>query len=321
MDYKDYYSILGVSKDADATAIKKEYRKKARQHHPDVSKDPKADQKFKDLGEAYAVLKDPEKRKAYDQFGANWKGGQQQQDYQQQSRYADASNRGGGASGFDFGGGFENAGQYSDFFESLFGDSYRREGGQSSFQRKGRDVDAFIRIPLEDAYHGSSRTITIETPTLASNGTLENKRRTLNILIPKGMKNGGKLRLKGQGAAGINGGPPGDMYIRVDIDKHKLFTVIGSDLYLTLPVTPWEAALGGKATVPTPAGSLTLNIPKGSTSGQKLRLKGAGIPSKQPGDLYAELQIVLPPADDEKTRKLYEEMKKLNFNPRENFGA
>lgn len=321
MDYKDYYSILGVGKAADAATIKKEYRKQARKYHPDVNQDSAAEQKFKDLGEAYEVLKDPEKRKAYDQFGANWKNGQQQPNYNQQSRHAYASGTGGGG-GFDFGGGFENAGQYSDFFESLFGDQYHGRGDRrSSFQQKGHDVDASIRIPLEDAYHGNSRTITFETPTLSPGGALENKRRTLHVKIPKGIKNGGKIRLKGQGGPGYNGGQPGDMYIRIDIDKHKWFTVEGSDLYLTLPVAPWEAALGGKVNVPTPAGTIKLNIPKGSASGKKMRLKGKGIPSKQPGDLYVELQVVLPPADNEKTSQLYEEMKNLNFNPRQDFGS
>jgi curved DNA-binding protein len=320
MDYKDYYSILGVGKDADAATIKKEYRKLARKYHPDVNQDLAAEHKFKDIGEAYEVLKDPEKRKAYDRFGANWKNGQPQPNPNQHSRRTYTSGAGGG--GFDFGGGYGDAGQYSDFFESLFGNQYRgRRDQRSSFQQKGHDVDAAIRIPLEDAFHGSSRTITFEAPTQSASGAVENKKRTLNVKIPKGIKNGGKIRLKGQGGPGYDGGPAGDMYIRIDIDKHKLFTIDGADLYLMLPIAPWEAALGGKVNVPTPAGTIQLNIPKGSASGKKMRLKGKGIPAKQPGDLYVELQIVLPPADNEKANKLYEEMKNLNFNPRQGFGS
>jgi len=322
MDYKDYYSILGVKKNDNAAELKKQYRKLARKYHPDVNTDPASEQKFKDIGEAYAVLKDPEKRKAYDQYGADWKAGHQQkgqrQYYQQAQHSRGGKSRGGNGAGFNFGGDFSGDGRdYSDFFEAMFGHG----AGRASYQQKGNDVDASISIPLEEAYTGTTRTITFETPELSPNGAVEYKKKTLNIKIPKGIKKGGRIRLKGQGSPGDNGGKAGDMCIRININKHKLFDIEGADVYLPLPVAPWEAALGGQVNVPSPAGTLKLNIPKGSVSGKKLRVKGKGIPSKQPGDLYVILQIVLPPADNEKAKKLYEEMSKLNFYPRHHFGV
>jgi len=320
MNYKDYYKTLGISKKATAAQIKKEYRKLARKYHPDVSKASDAEQKFKELGEAYEVLKDPEKRKLYDQYGADWKTGKEREQYQKQQQYQGAG-FGSGGGGFDFGGGFENAGQYSDFFESLFGGG--RQGGRSSrqnVQQKGEDINASIVIPLEDAFQGASRKITFETPSISPDGQRINKKVSLNVKIPKGIKNGQKIRLAGQGSDGYNGGAAGDMYIKIEFEKHRTFRVEGADVYVNLPLAPWEAALGAQVNVPTPAGNIKLKIPEGSAQGKKLRLKGKGIPAKQAGDLYVVVNIVLPPASDEKARKVYEEMKNLNFNPRANFG-
>ncbi len=320
MNYKDYYKTLGISKKATAAQIKKEYRKLARKYHPDVNKASDAEQKFKELGEAYEVLKDPEKRKLYDQYGADWKTGKEREQYQKQQQYQDAG-FGSGGGGFDFGGGFENAGQYSDFFESLFGGG--RQGGRSSrqnVQQKGEDINASIVIPLEDAFQGASRKITFETPSISPDGQRINKKVSLNVKIPKGIKNGQKIRLAGQGSDGYNGGAAGDMYIKIEFEKHRTFSVEGADVYVNLPLAPWEAALGAQVNVPTPAGNIKLTIPEGSVQGKKLRLKGKGIPAKQAGDLYVVVNIVLPPASDEKARKVYEEMKNLNFNPRANFG-
>jgi curved DNA-binding protein len=311
MEHKDYYKILGVDKKVGADELKKKYRKLARKYHPDVNTDPGADLKFKDIGEAYEVLKDPEKRKAYDQFGASWKTGPQQQSqrrqYQRQSQQA-------------YSGGFGD-GDYSDFFESMFGGGGQRSsrGGRHPFQQQGEDVDTTISIPLEDAYTGTSRTITFQTPEISAHGAVEYKKKTLNVKIPKGIKKGGKIRLKGQGGPGHNGGAAGDMYITIQIDPHKRYEVEESDVFMTLPLAPWEAALGAKVNVPTPAGTIKLSIPKGSASGKKMKLKGKGIPSKTGGDFYVEFQIVLPPADDEKSTKLYEQMQELNFNPRPSF--
>lgn len=320
MDFKDYYKILGVTKNATADQIKKEYRKLARKYHPDVSKDDDAEQKFKDIAEAYEVLKDPEKRKAYDQFGSNWKAGQQQQ--QKQSEYQQTRGAGyGSAAGFDFGGGFGDAGQYSDFFESLFGGGQRRRSSaRQVFRQKGEDVNATITIPLEVTYHGATRLISFEIPSVSPEGQIVNKKISLNVKIPKGIKNGQKIRLAGQGTPGYNGGNAGDMYIKIEIEKHRLFKFEGADIYLNLPIAPWEAALGSSVNIPTPTGTIKLNIPAGSSQGKKLRVKGKGIPAKITGDMYVIINIVLPPASDDKARKVYEEMKELNFNPRLNFG-
>ena len=317
MEFKDYYKILGVSKNATAAQIKKEYRKMARKHHPDVSKASDAEQKFKEVGEAYDVLKDPEKRKAYDRYGADWKAGKQQQEHQQEYQQQYRQQGGGFEGGFDFGGG----GDYSDFFESLFGSGGRkgRSSGQTRKQ-KGEDVNASIKVPLTDTFEGSTRRINFELQSVSPDGQVVNKPVSLNVKIPKGIKNGQKIRLAGQGSPGYNGGAKGDMFLKIEFEKHPYFKATGADIYIDLPVAPWEAALGNTINLPTPGGNLKLKVPAGSKQGKKLRLKGKGIPSKIAGDLYVTLNIALPPADSEKARKVYEEMKDLNFNPRENFG-
>lgn len=322
MEFKDYYKILGLSKDATSVQIKKEYRKLARKYHPDVNKAPDAEQRFKEVGEAYEVLKDPEKRKLYDQYGADWKNGKQQEEYRQKYRQQYQQQYQGGGfdeGGFDFSGGFEGAGQYSDFFESLFGGAQRRRrpGGQA-FKRKGEDMDAAISIPLKDAYLGSTRRISFRVPSLAPDGAIDYKPVNLNVKIPAGIKSGQKIRLAGQGSAGFDGGPAGDLYITVEFEKHPFYRTEGADVYVSLPVAPWEAVLGASVNVPTPVGDLKLKIPAGSSQGKKLRLKGKGIPSKTPGDLYVVINIALPPADTVKAKKIYEEMKELNFDPRAN---
>ncbi len=323
MEYKDYYKSLGVGKNASAAQIKKEYRKLARKYHPDVNKATDAEQKFKEVGEAYEVLKNPDKRKAYDQYGSDWKAGKEQQkyqqQYQQQQQYEDAGYGSGG--GFDFGGGFGGSGDYSDFFESMFGGGQRRGGSaRQTARQKGEDINASITIPLEDAFQGSTRKISFETPTLSPDGHPTNKKVNLNIKIPKGIKSGQKIRLSGQGGPGVNGGEAGDMLIKVDFEEHRVFEVKGADIFISLPLSPWEAALGAHVDVPTPAGNIKLKIPAGSSQGKKLRLKGKGIPAKKTGDLFVIVNIVLPPADNDKAKKVYEEMKDLNFNPRANFG-
>ena len=326
MEFKDYYKILGVSKNATGDQIKKEYRKLARTYHPDINKAPNAEHRFKEIGEAYEVLKDPEKRKAYDRFGTDWKAGQQQQQYQQQyqeqHRQYQGQNTGFGAeSGFDFGSGFEQAGQYSEFFEQLFGGSqHKGRSAHQSTRHKGEELNASIMIPVEDAFNGSTRSMSFETPSITPDGKMEYKPVNLDVKIPKGIKNGQKIRLAGQGSPGYNGGEAGDLFITVDFEKHPVYRVEEADVYVNLPVAPWEAALGASVNVQTPTGNLSVKIPAGSLQGKKLRLKEKGIPSKTPGDLYFVVNIVLPPANDEKSRKVYESMKELNFNPRANFG-
>jgi curved DNA-binding protein len=312
MEYKDYYDIMGVKKDAAQDEIKRSYRKLARKFHPDVSKEANAEAKFKEVGEAYEVLKDPEKRAAYDQLGSQWKAGQ------------DFHPPPGWDAGFEFsqgGDGGPDLGGFSDFFESLYGRGFHTAGSrrQSSrgFQMRGEDHHAKVMVELEDSYTGATRSITLQVSGLDENGRVVTRPRTLNVRIPKGIRRGQQIRLAGQGASGHGGAEAGDLYLEVDFNPHNHYTVEGADVYLDLPLAPWEAALGATVKVPTPAGPVDLKIPPGSKAGKKLRLKGRGIPARQPGDLYVELTIVLPPANNEKQRRIYEQMKQeFSFNPR-----
>lgn len=325
VEFQDYYKTLGVPKDASDDQIKKAYRKLARKYHPDVNKGAECEANFKRVTEAYEVLKEPEKRKVYDQYGADWKTGPQQEEqrrqYQQQRASRSQNQHFGGAGqdfgGFDFGGGFEEAGEYSDFFESIFG-GQRGHGGQraQAFQQDGADVNAAINISLEDAFNGTTRTITFDEPKMQPDGRVTYEHVTMNVKIPKGIKQGQKIRLAGKGQPGMNGGEPGDLFVQIDFEKHRHFRVKGADLHLELPLAPWEAALGTKVDVPVAGGKVKLTIPSGTKQGKKFRLKGKGIPSKQPGDLYVKISIVLPPAENEHFRKIYEEMKQHHFDPR-----
>jgi len=319
MDYKDYYKIMGVEKTATQDEIKRAYRKLARKYHPDVSKESDAEARFKEVGEAYEVLKDPEKRAAYDQLGANWQAGQEFHPPP------------GWDAGFEFsGGGFTggNAADFSDFFESLFGGVGGGGGGAragrhyAGFHAKGEDHHAKVLIDLEDAYQGASRSITLQAPELDKNGHVVTKQRTLNVKIPKGVKQGQRIRLTGQGSPGVGDAPAGDLYLEVGFKPHPLYRVDGRDVYLDLPVTPWEAALGATIKVPTPTGVNELKIAKGTTSNRKLRLKGRGIPGKTPGDFYVIPQITLPPADTDAAIALYRKMEQeLSYNPRSHLGV
>ena len=313
MDYKDYYKTLGVAKDATQDEIKRAYRKLARQYHPDLNKDEGAEDRFKELGEAHEVLSDPEKRAAYDQLGASYRPGQ---DFQPPPDWD---------SGFEFSGGFSEsaAGQgaaFSDFFESLFGGARRAERG--SFDARGEDHHAKILIDLEDSLKGAKRSIQLKVPTLTDDGHVVARQRTLNVDIPKGVVPGQHIRLRKQGAPGFGAGEPGDLYLEIGFLPHPLYRIEGRDLYIDLPVAPWEAALGGKIKAPTPDGVVDLTIPANSSQGRKLRLKGRGIPGKTQGDLYAVLQIALPSVKDDKAKAYYEKMAdELDFNPRTNLGV
>ncbi|MGD8631039.1 MAG: DnaJ C-terminal domain-containing protein [Gammaproteobacteria bacterium] len=314
MEFKDYYQIMGVKRDATQDEIKRAYRKLARKYHPDVSKESDAEARFKEVGEAYEVLKDPEKRAAYDQLGANWKAGQ---DFRPPPDW-DA--------GFEFhGGGFTgaDASQFSDFFESLFGHGFSAAGsGRAGFHAHGEDVHAKVLIDLEDAYHGATRTLNLQHTELGADGRPQVKQRTLNARIPRGVRQGQLIRLAGQGGAGMGKGKAGDLYLEVEFRPHPFYHVEGRDVFLDLPVAPWEAALGATVKAPTPAGTVDLKIPPGSTGGRKLRLKGRGIPGATPGDFYVVLQIALPPADSAAARTAYREMQQaLNFNPRARMGG
>lgn len=321
VDYKDYYTVLGVSKGATADEIKKGYRKLARKYHPDANKDnPDAEEKFKEIGEAYEVLKDPQKRQRYDQLGANWK------------QYANAGRPGGGQSySYDFGGGrgfsFENmGGGFSDFFEMFFGSSasqgsssgfdfgnnFRGSGARAS-SRKGQDLQSTIEITLREAYAGTQRSIRLQK---------ENKTRTVNVKIPKGIKNGGKIRLAGEGGPGSGGGPSGDLYLTVNVLPHNVFERKGNDLHIEIPVTVKEAYHGGKIDIPTFDGKVNMKLPKRIQSGKTLRLKGKGMPvikSGSNGNLYVKTRIVFPEKMSSKQKKKFEEfLKDYDENPREN---
>jgi curved DNA-binding protein len=323
MRYKDYYQVMGVPRTASQDDIKRAYRKLARKYHPDVSKEKDAEARFKDLQEAHEVLKDPEKRAAYDQLGSNWKQGQDFRPPPDWGKGFEFSR--GGAAGGDFGG-------FSDFFSQLFGEGSpfggaTRSGGpgrggraQRGFAAQGQDHVARVEIDLEDAFRGSSRTIELRSPQMSSDGHVTVKPRTLRVSIPAGVTEGQQIRLAGQGSPGIGGGPPGDLLLEVSFRAHPLFKVEGRDVTLRLPVAPWEVALGETVSVPTLGGTVEMRLPAGARTGQKLRLRGRGLPGSPPGDQLVELEIVLPP-DSPQARMLFEQMKReLPFDPRASLG-
>lgn len=315
MDYKDYYKVMGVARDVKPDEIKRVYRRLARKYHPDVSKEPNAEAKFKDVQEAYEVLKDPQKRAAYDQLGSNYRSGQQFTPPPDWGR------------NFEFSGGFgtrENEG-FSDFFSSLFGSrgGFResRGGGRGGFASAGEDQVAKISISLEDAFRGGPQTIELKAPQVDESGRLSVTPRTLKVTIPAGVTEGQKIRLAGQGSPGAGGGPAGDLFLEIAFRPHPAFKADGRDITLTLPVAPWEAALGATIHTPTLAGPVDLRIPAGAKAGQRMRLKGRGLPGSPPGDQLVELKIVLPPADSAQAKALYEQMKtQLAFDPRQELG-
>ena len=315
MEFKDYYGIIGVPRDATPEDIKRAYRQLARKHHPDVSKDPQAEARFKQLGEAYEVLKDPVKRAAYDRLGADWKAGQ---DFRPPPDW----NAGFEATGDGFTPG--DTADFSDFFEVLFGRGFSRgRAGRGSFHAEGEDRHARVLIDLEDAYNGAARHITLQVPEVDGQGRVSMHERTLNVTFPRGIRAGQVLRLVGQGGPGLGQGKAGDLYLEVEFRPHPRYRAEERDVYLDLPVAPWEAALGAAVKVPTPSGMVELKIPAGSTARTRLRLRGRGIPGSTPGDLYVLLQIVLPPADSEAAKAYYRDMAEKfdSFDPRARLGV
>ncbi|MDR3503780.1 MAG: DnaJ C-terminal domain-containing protein [Legionella sp.] len=297
---KDYYKIMGLSQDATEKDIKLAYRRLARKYHPDLSKEMDAEERFKEMGEAYEVLKDPVKRAEYDNYLKN------------REFHSNAPQQSGWHS--------ERSGPYQshgtqfndDFFESLFGHSRYQQQPMA-----GQDYQGKIKVSLEEAFNGTTRTIDVPTKQEGSNAT-----QTLKVKIPQGVKSGQQIRVAGQGAPGIQGGPPGDIYLTIEIDKHPIFDLMDNDIYLTLPITPWEAALGTTVTVPTLAGKIDLKIPPGSQGGQKLRLKNRGLPGATPGNQYVLLKIITPPATTEAATELYKKMAEvMPYNPRDKMGA
>jgi len=331
--FQDYYEVLGVSRTATAGDIKKAYRKLARKYHPDVNRDDKtAEEKFKDIREAYDVLSDPEKRQRYDQLGENWKAGA---DFTPppgweggRVEYADFN---------DLFGAGRGAGGFSDFFESLFGGRRGRRAG-ASFAMRGQDVEAAINLSLEEAHHGTTRTITLQTtaecPTCKGSGRRENqpcatcrgagvvtRPKTLDVTIPVGVRHGSVIRLAGQGEAGIGNAPAGDLLLHVQLRPHPLFHVLEEgDVEVELPIAPWEAALGARVRVPTIEGAVDMTIPADTQGGQRLRLRGQGLQRRGSGrgDQYVRLKLVNPPTLTDSERVLFEQLAAASrFNPRE----
>jgi DnaJ-class molecular chaperone len=331
--FKDYYEVLGISKTATEDDIRAAFRKLARKYHPDVNPgDKSAEDRFKDINEAYEVLSDPEKRKRYDQLGPNWKSGADftpppgaQSPYVDFRDFANGFGRGQGASGF------------SDFFETLFG-SRRGARAGAGFRMRGQDIDAEIALPLEEAHRGVTRSVTLEAdepcPTCGGSGSKDGKTcpacrgagvvrrpKSFDITIPAGVSNGSVIRLAGQGEPGKGGAPPGDLFLHVQLQPHRLFKVTGEDdIEVELPVAPWEAALGGRITVPTLDGEVEMKIPAGTQSGKKLRLRGQGLNRRESGrgDEYVKLKVVIPPKLTSKEKQLFEKLAaESQFNARD----
>lgn len=315
MDFKDYYAALGVARDATAEDIKKAYRKLARKYHPDVSKEKDAEARMREVNEAYAVLSDPEKRAAYDQLGRGYRPGEE---FRPPPDW-DA--------GFEFSGrGFSQAeaADFSDFFSELFGRMGGMGGGHArAAHMRGEDHHAKVMLDLEDAFTGATHQISLRVPKLGADGRVALENRTLNVKIPKGVREGQLIRLAGQGAPGLGQARPGDLLLEVHFRPHGRFRVDGRDLHTTLPIAPWEAALGAVIPVSTPDGSqLKVRIPEGAQSGRQLRVRGRGIPGDPPGDLLLEVQVRVPPATSARARELYETMaRELAFDPRAEQGA
>ncbi|HJV95259.1 MAG TPA: DnaJ C-terminal domain-containing protein [Albitalea sp.] len=314
MEFKDYYATLGVPGDANDADIKRAYRKLARKYHPDVSKAPDAEARFKEVAEAYEALNDPEKRAAYDAVGRQW------------SRGEGFNPPPGWDAGFEFSGrdvGDAEAFDHSAFFEALFGrHAGRARGAHGSAHARGEDHHAKVLIDLEDAYRGAQRSVSLRMPSLDANGKLTMHERQVELRIPRGVREGQHLRLAGLGGPSRGDAPAGDLYLEVVFRAHPLFRVDGADVYLDLPLAPWEAALGATVDVPTPDGRVQLSVPPGSSAGRKLRLKGKGLPGNPSGDLYAVLAIALPPSSTPAAQEAYRTMEKaFDFNPRAAFGG
>lgn len=323
LQFKDYYQALGIERDADEDAVKKAYRRLARKFHPDVSKAADAQARMQEINEAYEVLRDKEKRAAYDQVGQGWQGGQE---FRPPPGWDSGFEFSGGPGGA---GGFGDSAEHSAFFEALFG-AARRGGARHQHPRgaagmRGQDHHAKIVVPLEDSFAGATRELILHNPAIDADGRVTMRERKLQVSVPKGIRAGQQIRLAGQGSPGVGDAPAGDLYLEIEFAPHRLYRPDGRDLYLTLPTAPWEAALGASVKVPTPDGVLEVTIPSGSQTGRKLRLRGRGIPGTSAtaaGDFYVVLELVLPPAVGEKERALYEQMaRELAFNPRADLGV
>jgi curved DNA-binding protein len=310
--FQDYYETLGVARDASAEDIRRAYRKLARKYHPDVNKEPDAEDRFKQISEAYEVLRDEEKRARYDRLGANWKAGQDVSG-------TPGFDQGFGSSGFGHGEGFDDVrvgfggGDFSDLFEGLFG-RHGRPGrgstagsGANGFSMPGADHEAVLELTLEEAAAGGKRRISLDSD------------RDIEVTIPRGVRDGQRIRLAGQGGEALGSGQAGDLFLRVRLKPHPRFRVEGRDIFVDLPVAPWEAALGAEVPVETLSGSARVRVPAGSSSGRRLRLRGEGLPSANgpAGNLYAVLAIHIPKRLAENERELFEQLASVSkFDPR-----
>ncbi len=337
MEYKDYYKLLGVTKASSTEEISKAFKKLARKCHPDLNpNDPQAESKFKDINEAYEVLKDPEKRKLYDSLGPNWKDGQ---NFQPPPGFDKSHFGGAGGQGFD-------AGAFSDFFETIFGGGFGGPGGArgakfrstsdfggygnagfsgfggsggfSQRPRRGIDANAGLELTLEEAYRGGSKAISLQEQVTGPDGRPQTTTKTLNVNIPPGIKDGAKIRLSGQGNPGIGGGTSGDLYLKVRILPHHQFKLEDGNVILDLPLAPWEAVLGAKVEVPTLDGRIEMNIPAGLGSGKKLRIRGKGLgPKSNPADQYVRIMVQTPKDLTDEERKLWTSLSEVSqFKPR-----
>jgi curved DNA-binding protein len=324
LDYKDYYDALKVKKDASQDDIQKAYRKLARKFHPDVNKGPDAERRFKEIGEAYEVLKDPEKRQKYDQYGAAWKQAQQGGGGVPPGWQGfDFGSARGGTGGFDFRdlGGSAGGEGFSSFFEMLFGSSGARArrapfgdmganfGDSFGGPRPGADAEATLPLTLQEAIRGGSHQFSYADP-------VSGERKSVSVRIPAGVRSGQRIRLAERGLAGSDGGARGDLYLRIEVPPDPRFRVDGNDLYTALPVAPWEAALGAEAEVETPEGKVRVRVPAGSSTGRKIRLRGHGMPHQGPGpqergrgDLFAEIKVVVPETLGERERELFQQLR------------
>lgn len=319
MDFKDYYKTLGLERGASEDEVRKAYRKLARKYHPDVSKEADADQRMREINEANDVLRDKEKRAAYDQLADHVaRGGSPDGSFRPPPNWDE---------GFEFHRGANQGpadhADFSEFFSSVFGAAERRGAERRNYRARGEDHHAAIEIALEDALNGAEREITLRSQELDAQGRPEFKTRTLSVKIPPGVHPGQYIRLAGQGMPGHGGEPAGDLYLEVRIAPHKLYRVEDRDLYMTLPITPTEGALGAQVKVPTPGGGVVeVTVPPKARNGLKLRLKDRGLPGKPPGHLYLLLEIALPPADTDAARKAYEQLAQAApFDPRRHLGV
>ncbi len=326
MQFKDYYATLGVPRDAAPADIKRAYRKLARKYHPDVSKLPDAEARFKEINEANEVLSDADKRGAYDAVGQPGAGGRDfnpPPGWGAGSPFGDRPGAAGMAGAENGAGGFAD---HSAFFEALFGRHEAQARAEHAARRaahdRGEDLHTRVLIELLDTYHGARRIVTLRVPVLDAQGQRVLAERQLEVNIPTGVHAGQHLRLAGQGGAGMNGAPAGDLLLEIALRPHALWRAEGRDVSFELPVAPWEAALGAEIEAPTPTGPVHLTVPAGSATGRRLRLKGRGIPGQPAGDLFAELRIVLPPAADEAAQAAWRELAaRLAFDPRAAMGV